>query len=105
MKKLLVGATVLATLTLGACAHNQHNDNYSALVKEAQAKQEISKETGNIWHQRAMKKPYVEHYLAEAEKARLESVRLAKEAVRSADAQIAQTEEARATVPGWYKNK
>ncbi|MBE0494249.1 MAG: hypothetical protein IBX48_07885 [Thiomicrospira sp.] len=105
MKKLLVGATVLATLTLGACAHNQQTDKYAALVNEAKAKQDISKETGNIWHQRAMKKPYVEHYLEEAEKARLESVRLANEAVRSANAQIAQTEEARAMTPGWYKNK
>lgn len=105
MKKLLVGATVLATLTLGACAHNQHSDNYSALVEEAKAKQAISKENGNVWKQKAMKKPYVEHYLEEAEKARLESVRLAKEAVRSADAQIAQTKEADDLTPGWYQSK
>lgn len=103
MNKLLVGATVLATLALGACTHNGTKDNYGALVAEAKAKQEQSKKNGNVWQQRNMKQPYVDHYLAEAEKARLESVRLAAEAVKSANAQIAQSEEGKKLTPGWYK--
>ena len=106
MKKLLVGATVLTALTLGACSQNQtKDDGYAALVNEAQAKQEISKQNGNVWQQRNMKKPYVDHYLAEAEKARLESVRLANEALKSANAQIAQSEDGRKLTPGWHQNK
>lgn len=103
MKKLLVGATVLATLTLGACGHNASKDNYASLVEEAKAKQEISKKNGNVWQQRRMKQPYVDHYLAEAEKARQESVRLAAEAVKSANAQIRQSKEGAELTPGWYQ--
>lgn len=104
MKKLLVGATVLTSLTLAACSHTQtKDDGYAAFVAEAKAKQEISRENGNVWQQRNMELPYVEHYLVEAEKARLESIRLAKEAVKSANAQIAQTEDGRALTPGWYQ--
>lgn len=103
MKKLLVGATVLATLTLGACGHNASKDNYAALVNEANAKQEASKKNGNVWHQRNMKVAYVEHYLAEAEKARKESVRLAEEAVKTANGQLRQTKEGRELKPGWYQ--
>lgn len=106
MKKLLVGATVLATLTLGACTHNQTQadaDGYQNIVAEAKAKQDISKKNGNVWQQRRMNLPYVDHYLAEAEKARQESVRLANEALKSANAQITQTEEGRKLTPGWYR--
>lgn len=103
MKKLLVGATVLATLTLGACGHNASKDSYDALVEEAKAKQEVSKKDGNVWQQRRMKLPYVDHYLAEAEKARQESVRLAQEAVKTANAQLRQTKEGKELKPGWYK--
>ncbi len=106
MKKLLVGATVLATLTLAACNHNQamSTDGYAALVAEAQEKQAKSHELGNVWQQRNMKLPYVDHYLAEAEKARQESVRLAREAVKSANAQIEQSKYAAELRPGWYRD-
>lgn len=105
MKKLLVGATVLATLSLAACNHNQTaGDNYASLVSEAQQKQEIARQSGNVWQQRRMKLPYVDHYLAEAEKARQESVRLANEAVDTANAQLDQSSYAAELRPGWYKD-
>ncbi|AEG31226.1 hypothetical protein [Thiomicrospira cyclica] len=106
MKKLLVGATVLATLTLAACNHNQamSTDEYATLVAEAQEKQAKSHELGNVWQQRNMKLPYVDHYLAEAEKARQESIRLAREAVKSANAQIEQSKYAAELRPGWYRD-
>lgn len=100
MKKLLIGATVIAGLSLTACATG---DNYASLVKEAEAKQAQSEKNGNVWKQRNMKQPYVEHYLAEAEKARKESVRLANEAVKSANAQLQQTKDGSTLKPGWYK--
>jgi uncharacterized lipoprotein YbaY len=108
MKKLLVGATVAAAFTLTACAQNQTvasapSDGYDSLVAEAQAKHAQSKADGNVWQQRNMKLAYVDHYLAEAEKARLESVRLAQEAVKSANGQIDQTNYGRNLTPGWYK--
>ncbi|WP_044407972.1 hypothetical protein [Thiomicrospira microaerophila] len=109
MKKLLVGATVAAAFSLTACAQTQAttaavpDDGYASLVAEAQAKQAQSKADGNVWQQRNMKLPYVDHYLAEAEKARLESVRLAQEAVKSANGQIDQTNYGRNLTPGWYK--
>lgn len=108
MKKLLVGATVATALTLTACAQTQTtasapDDGYASLVAEAQAKQEQSKKAGNVWQQRRMKLPYVDHYLAEAEKARLESVRLAQEAVKSANGQIDQSTYGANLTPGWYK--
>jgi uncharacterized lipoprotein YbaY len=106
MKKLLVGATFLATLTLAACNHNQAMpaDEYASLVAEAQDKQAKSKELGNVWQQRNMKLPYVDHYLAEAEKARQESVRLAREAVKSANAQLDQSKYGSELRPGWYRD-
>ncbi|WFE68128.1 hypothetical protein P8S54_07840 [Thiomicrospira sp. R3] len=107
MKKLLVGATVATAFSMTACAHNHStaacDDGYDSLVAEAQAKQEQSRANGNVWQQRNMKLPYVEHYLAEAEKARLESVRLAQEAVKSANGQIDQSNYGRDLTPGWYK--
>lgn len=108
MKKLLVGATIATAFSMTACAHNHSatsavDDGYAALVAEAQAKQEQSRADGNVWQQRNMKLPYVDHYLAEAEKARQESVRLAKEAVKSANGQIDQTNYGRNLTPGWYK--
>lgn len=102
MKKLLVGATVLSALALGACT-TTGGDNYNALVKEAKAKQEQSVKNDNVWMQKRMKQPYADDYLAQAEAARKESVRLAEMAVKIANAQLEQTKASKALQPGWYK--
>lgn len=111
MKKLLVISAIAASLTLGACASTPEasaKSEYDATVEKATMLQAQAKAAGNVWKQKAMKLPYTEDYLAQADEAKkkgndAEALRLAKEALKTAEAQLVQNERHAAEKPAWYK--
>ena len=110
MKKLFTAAAVAASLTLGACANMQSNDlsTYNGVMAEAAAQHAIAKENGNVWKQKKMKKPYVDHYMAKAEEAKKKgddaaAMKYAKEALKTARAEVRQTQAHASTEPAWLK--
>lgn len=109
MKKLLIGTALLATLSMTACASNSaapsSYDDYVAAANELHAE---AKKNKNVWKQKKMKKPYVEHYLAKADEAKKKgddagALKFAKEAYKSANAQMEQVESWKSMKPAWEK--
>lgn len=109
MKKLLVISAVAAALTLGACASTpEAKPEYEATVEKATMLQAQSKAAGNVWKQKKMKLPYTEDYLAQADEAKKKgddagALKLAKEALKTAQAQVDQTSTYANDKPSWYK--
>lgn len=112
MKKLFAGAAIFAALTLSACSSNPMKSgsmSYDETVAEAKAQHAKAKEYGNVWQQKKMKLPYVEHYLAEADKAKKagnedKAMKMAKEALKTANAEVAQSEDYQGMKPAWIRN-
>lgn len=112
MKKLFVGAAIFAALTMTACSSNPMKSgsmSYDETVAEAKAQHAKAKEYGNVWQQKKMKMSYVEHYLAEAEKAKQagnqdKAMKMAKEALKTANAEVAQSEDNQGLKPAWIKD-
>ncbi|QCU89706.1 hypothetical protein [Thiomicrorhabdus sediminis] len=98
MKKLFIGTALVAALSMGACTSNTANPTtYDDYVEAAVATHAKAKAMGDVWKQKKMKLPYVEHYLAEADKAKkagddAKALKLAKEAYKTANAEVAQAE-------------
>lgn len=97
MKKFLIGAAfVYATASLTGCAGNAAKaETYDAIVADATATHAEAKKMHNVWKQKAMKLGYVEHYLDLAAKAKQKgdeagAIKLAKEAQKTAHAEVAQ---------------
>lgn len=110
MKKILVGAAVAVALNLTACSTmaTQPSNSYDAVIADAVATQAKSVEINNVWKQKAMKLGYVEHYLDLSKQAKdkgddAEAMKWAKEAQKTAHAQVAQIEEAKNLKGDWEK--
>ena len=107
MKKIIIGTAVAVALNLTACSAAPTN-SYDSVVADATAMQAKSLEISNIWKQKAMKLPYVDHYLDLAKTAKekgddAEAIKWANEALKTANAQIAQIEEAKGLKGAWEK--
>lgn len=110
MKKILVGAAVAVALNLTACSSmaTQSPNSYQAIVADANAAQAKSIEMSNVWKQKAMKLGYVDHYLDLAKQAKdkgddAAAIKWAKEAQKTAHAQVAQIEAAKGLKGAWEK--
>ncbi len=109
MRKLVIGTAILAALSMSACASNSSApSSYSDYVDAAKAAHEVAKKNQNVWKQKKMKKPYVEHYLAKADEAKKKgddagALKYAKEAYRSANGQVSQVESWKTMAPAWQK--
>ncbi len=110
MKKILVGAAVAVALNLTACSSmaTQSPNSYEAIVADATAAHAQATEMKNVWKQKKMKLGYVEHYLDLAKKAKDKgdeagAVKFAKEAQKSAHAQVAQMKAAANLKAAWEK--
>lgn len=107
MKKLILAAAIASTMTIGACSATPEKGSYAATVGEAKAAQaEATAINGNVWKQKKMKKPYVDHYLAKAEEAmkagdEATAMKNAQLALKTAKAEVAQSKN-KAT-PAWLK--
>ena len=112
MKKILIGAAVAVALNLTACSsmatQSQSAQSYDAIVADATATQAKSIELKNVWQQKKMKLSYVDHYLDLAKKAKEKgdeaaAIKWAKEAQKSAHAQVAQIEKHKGYKAAWEK--
>uniref|UniRef100_Q31F64 Lipoprotein n=1 Tax=Hydrogenovibrio crunogenus (strain DSM 25203 / XCL-2) TaxID=317025 RepID=Q31F64_HYDCU len=110
MKKLLVSAAVIATLSLGACSSNQSKSasSYDSVISEATSTHAIAKKNGYVWKQKKMKKAYVDHYIAKAEEAKKKgddkaAMKYANEALKTANAEVHQMKEYADLKPAWIK--
>jgi len=110
MKKLLIGAAVAVALNLTACSTmaTQSPTSYEAIVADATATHAKSVELKNVWQQKKMKMSYVDHYLDLAKKAKdkgddANALKWAKEAQKSAKAEVAQMDAHKGYKAGWEK--
>ncbi|MCF6253497.1 MAG: hypothetical protein L3J38_01990 [Thiomicrorhabdus sp.] len=109
MKKLLISAAIVATITLSGCNTNQSKPtSYSDIVSQTKSLHADAIKTGYSWKQKKMKTSYVEDYLAQAEKAKSKgdeagALKAAKEALKIAKAEIAQREDAVGLKATWEK--
>ncbi len=109
MKKLLIGSMLAAAVAMTGCTATASNPtSYSDYVDAAKAAHAKAAANNNVWKQKKMKKPYVEHYLAKAEEAKKKgdeaaALKYAKEAYKSANAEVAQTESWKGLKAAWEK--
>lgn len=110
MKKLFVSAAIVASLSLSACSSTQTKSlsSYDDIIAEAVAVNAEAKKKGFVWKQKAMKLPYVEHYIAKAEEAKKKgddasAMKYAKEALKTANAEMNQMVKYSDLQPAWYK--
>lgn len=108
MKKLFIGMAVIASLSISACNATKPDANsYEGVVAEAKAKHAFAKKRdGNVWKQKKMKKAYVDHYLAQAAKAKkagkdADALKLAKQARDTARQEVKQMDNK--DKPAWLK--
>lgn len=111
MKKLLVGAMVITSLTLGACSSMQTKSmSYDDTVAQAKAQHAEAKKMGDVWQQKKMKKPYVDTYLDQAAAAKkagdeAKAMHYAQEALKTANAEVNQMKKYADLQPAWIPNK
>lgn len=109
MKKLLISAAILATATLTGCAGNQSKPTtYAEIVEQAKTVHADAAKSGYVWQQKKMKKPYVDHYLAVAADAKAKgdneaALKAANAALNTANAEVAQRDDAEGLKAGWEK--
>lgn len=109
MRKLFIGTAMVAALSMTACASNTANPtSYADYVDAAKAAHAQAAANGNVWKQKKMKKGYVDHYLAKAEEAKKKgddagAMKYAKEAYKSANAEMAQVNSWKTLKAAWEK--
>lgn len=109
MKKLLMTAALVATVSLTGCATNgAKSDSYADVVAAAKATHADAKKSGYVWQQKKMKMSYVEDYLAKAEEAKAKgddkgALKAANMALKTAKAEVAQRDSANGLKAGWEK--
>lgn len=109
MRKLLIGSALVAAVAMTGCASTASTPtSYSDYVDAAKAAHAKAAANKNVWKQKKMKLPYVEHYLAKAEEAKKKgdeaaALKYAKEAYKSANAEVAQSESWKGMKPMWEK--
>lgn len=109
MKKLLMTAALVATVSLAGCAGNGAKaDSYADIVAAATATHADAAKSGYTWKQKKMKMGYVDTYLAKAEEAKAKgddegALKAAKQALKTANAEVAQRDAADGLKGGWEK--
>ncbi len=109
MKKLLMTAALVATVSLTGCAGNGAKDeSYASIVAAATATHADAAKSGYTWQQKKMKMSYVDTYLAKAEEAKAKgddegALKAANQALKTAKAEVAQREAANGLKAGWEK--
>ncbi|MDG6773465.1 hypothetical protein QCB45_03905 [Thiomicrorhabdus sp. ZW0627] len=109
MKKFLIAAGIAAALGLTACSSMAtSSDSYDAIVADATATHAEAAKMGNVWKQKKMKLAYVDHYLDLAAKAKEKgdeatAIKMAKEAQKTAHAEVAQMQKYADLKAGWEK--
>ncbi|HHT00847.1 MAG TPA: hypothetical protein ENK73_08350 [Thiomicrospira sp.] len=109
MKKLIIGSAIVAALSMGGCTSNEAMPtSYADYVDGAKAAHAKAVAVNNVWKQKKMKKPYVEDYLAKAEAAKAKgdeagALKYAKEAYKTANAEVDQMEKWKGLKAGWEK--
>ena len=111
MKKLLITAALVATVSLTACTGNGtkvNSSSYADVVSAAKAAHADASKSGYIWKQKKMKMSYVDTYLAKAEAAKAKgddagALKAANQALKTANAEVAQREAANGLKGGWEK--
>ncbi len=70
MKKFIIATFILSTMSFNAYSKTVDTVSFSEIVAEAKANHATAKEMQNIvWKKKALKKPFVEHFLAKADEA------------------------------------
>jgi len=109
MKKLLISTALVASFALTGCiANDTKPTSYADIVAQAKATHADAAKSGYVWKQKKMKTGYVEHYLALAEEAKAKgdeagALQAAKEALKTANAEIAQRDGANNLKTVWEK--
>lgn len=109
MKKLLMTAALVATVSLAGCTGNgTKDDSYAGIVAAAKATHAEAAKSGYVWKQKKMKLGYVETYLAQAEEAKAKgddeaALKAAQAALKTAKAEVAQRDSAEGLKGGWEK--
>ena len=109
MKQLLLGMAIALSLSVTGCAYNNSTpSSYAEYVGAAKAAHAKAVANKNVWQQKKMKLPYVEHYLAKADEAKQKgddstALKYAKEAYKSANAEVAQVDSWKTLKPAWEK--
>jgi len=107
MKKLIIGTALVTALGMGGCTANETSStSYAGIVDSAKAAH--AKAGTNVWKQKKMKKAYFDTYLAKAEAAKAKgdeagAMKYAKEAYKTANAEVAQAEAWKNLKAGWEK--
>ncbi len=111
MKKLLMTAALVATVSLTGCTGNEakaDSNSYADVVAAAKATHADAAKSGYIWQQKKMKMSYVDTYLAKAEEAKAKgddegALKAANKALKTAKAEVAQRDSADGLKAGWVK--
>lgn len=109
MKKLLIGTAVVAALAMGGCTSTQSTPvTYADYVEGANAAHAKAKAVNNVWKQKKMKQSYVDTYLSKADEAKKKgdeaaALKYAKEAYKSANAEVTQMESWKGLKAAWEK--
>ncbi len=109
MKKILIGTAMAAVVGMTGCASTASTPTtYADYVDAATATHAKAAAHKNVWKQKKMKLPYVEHYLAKADEAKKKgdeaaAMKFAKEAYKSANAEMMQVDSWNGLKPAWEK--
>ncbi len=109
MKKLLMTAALVATVSLTGCAGSgAKDDSYAGIVAAATATHADAAQSGYTWKQKKMKMGYVDTYLAKAEEAKAKgddegALKAANQVLSTAKSEVAQREAANGLKAGWEK--
>ncbi len=110
MKKLILTAVILSTMSLNASAKAPANElSFKEIVAETESKHATAKEMFNVvWKQRDMQKPFVEHFLYKANAAKKASdedsaIDYALQALAVASGELRQAEAMKTNTPSWVK--
>ncbi|GKT11047.1 MAG: hypothetical protein ISEC1_P0010 [Thiomicrorhabdus sp.] len=109
MKKLLISAVIIAAATLTGCNANQAKPtSYADIVAQAKTIHADAANSGYSWKQKKMKKSYVDYYLALAADAKASgdsagALKAANAALNTANAEVAQRDDAKSLKAGWEK--
>ena len=109
MKKLFIGTALVTALGIGGCTANETTPtSYADIVSSAKAAHAKAVAVNDVWKQKKMKKPYVDTYLDKAEAAKKKgddatAMKYAKEAYKTANAEVSQMESWKGMKAGWEK--
>ena len=109
MKKLILTAIILSSMSLNAFAKTSDKTSFESIVAEAKSSHIQAQEMHNIvWKQKKMKHPYVEHFLKKADEAikkgdKATAMKMAQRALITAQGELRQAKAFDSIEPSWLK--